>query len=72
MENRLIFTAKDGEVLRSLFEDMIVGKSSIVKAHFISKLRKHYPVMLKAYTENQILSRIRSKRRAYFRKLRNT
>ena len=68
MENRLIFTAKGGEVLRSLFEDMIVGKSSIVKAHVISKLKKHYPVMLKGFTENQILSRIRTQRRAYFRK----
>ena len=43
MEKRLIFTAKDGEVLKSLFEDMIVGKSSIVKAHAISKLKKTLP-----------------------------
>ena len=55
MENRLTFTTKDVELLRSLFEDMIVGKSSIVKAQVISNLKKHFPVMLKAFTENQIL-----------------
>ena len=69
MEKRLIFTAKGGEILISLFEYMIVGKSSIVKAHVIIQLKKHYPVMLKAFTENQILSRgIRTQRRAYFLK----
>ena len=56
----MIFTAKDSEILRSLFQDMIVGKFSIAKAHVISKLKKHYPVMLRAFTENQILSRIRT------------
>ena len=39
VENRPIFTGKDGGILRSLFEDMMVGKSSIVKAHIMSKLK---------------------------------
>ena len=39
VKNRLVFTVKDSEILRSLFEDMIVGKSLIVKAIVISKLK---------------------------------
>ena len=55
MESRLTFTTKDFELLRSLLEDMIVGKSSIIKAQVISNLKKHFQVMLKAFTENEIL-----------------
>ena len=64
----LSFKKKHRQQLRSIFADMVTGKQSIAKGIVLETVKKKYPELLKNITERQILSRIRTQKRAYDRK----
>ena len=67
----LIFKKEHGQQLESIFPDMVTGKQSIVKQTVLETVKEKFPELLKNYTETQVLSRIRTQKRAYDRRMIN-
>lgn len=60
----LIFSEEDSTRIRLLFPFMIDGKNMIRRCEVIPTIEEKCPILLKKYTENQILSRVRTEKRA--------
>ena len=64
----LIFKKKHRQQLGSIFADMVTGKQSLVRRIVLETVKEKCPESFKNFTEYQILSRIRTQKRAYDRR----
>ena len=66
---RRVFNAKDGLLIRKLFPKMIQGDVTIRKMEVIGVVKVEAPQLLESYTEEQILLRVRTEKRARDRRI---